>query len=84
MMTVISAILAVAKAVPVFDSWIQQLITSYVNSAIDRMQYENWTAIKKAVNDKDQRDLEKAIGNPAAGEPSGFGDIRNNLPGLPK
>jgi divalent metal cation (Fe/Co/Zn/Cd) transporter len=80
--TIIAVVLAASRAVPIIDTWIQLLITAYVNYAVDRMSYENWTALKKAVNDKDQRDLEKAIGNPNAGEPSGVGDIRTSLPGV--
>jgi hypothetical protein len=84
MLTLFSSIVALAKAIPVVDKWFQQFVTYYVNSAIDRMAVENREAIKKAIEDQDQRDLEKAIGNANAGELSEVPGtvVRDNLPGV--
>lgn len=69
-MQVIAAIIAIAKAVPVIDSWLQQLVAAYTAARIASMKKENRDAIRKAVQEQDQRDLESAVGNPNPGEPS--------------
>jgi hypothetical protein len=85
-MGIFSAIIAVIKAIPVVDAWFQALITFYVNTQIDRMAAENRAAIKKAIDEKDTRDLEKVIGSPDAGEPSHLPGavVIDHPPGLPK
>lgn len=83
-LSIITGIVGLIKAIPVFDSWFQQLAALYVQSAIHSMQKENVDALRKAINEKDQRDLEKAIGNPNHGAPSGYGTIRDSIPGVPK
>lgn len=75
----------ILKAVPIADRWVQQFIVWYTNQAIDRMSADNAAAIKKAIQGKDQRDLEKAIGNP---DPGGYSNVpgsvvRDDLPGVP-
>jgi hypothetical protein len=70
-MQIIALLLGIAKAVPIIDSWIQQLATAYATQRIADMQKENLDAIRKAIQDKDQRDLEAALGNPHPGEASG-------------
>lgn len=69
--SIIAAILAIAKAIPVIDTWIEQLSAAYVASRLATMKKENSDAIRKALVDHDQRDLEKAIGSPNAGQKSG-------------
>lgn len=81
---IFGAIVGLIKAIPIFDQWFQQLAALYVSERIHSMKQENVDALRKAVAEKDQRDLEKAIGNPNPGAPSGFGDIRDSLPGVPK
>ena len=68
---IFSFLLAFLKAVPVLNSWFEQFVAFYTNAAIDRMQKENRDAVRKAVQEYDQRELEKAVGNPNPGEPSG-------------
>ena len=72
---IFALITAIAQAIPVFAKWLEQFNVWYINQQIDKMAAENVAAIKKAIQEKDQRDLEKALGNPNAGEPS-------NLPGV--
>lgn len=67
-MQVISAILAIFKAIPVLDSWFQQMVAAYVTARIASMKAENRDAIKKAVQEQDTRDLDKAVGAPDVGE----------------
>ncbi len=80
----IAAIISLIKAIPILDKWAQAFITFYVNSQIDGMARENIEALRKAIDDQDQRDLEKAIGNPDDGEPSHLPgtEIRHTLPGV--
>lgn len=66
-----TTILALIKAIPIIDQWVQQLIAAYVGARIASMQKDNLDAIRKAIQDHDQRDLENAIGSPTAGKPSG-------------
>lgn len=79
-----SALIGLIKAIPIINGWVQGFITLYVNSAIDRMSAENIAAIKKAIEQHNQIDLEKAVGNPHAGEPSDLPGtvIRDKLPGV--
>lgn len=83
-MEVFSLILGIVKAIPIVDSWFQQFFVYYFNSQIDKMKEENRLAIAKVINEKDQRDLEKALGSKKAGEASGDPDavIVDSLPGV--
>lgn len=66
-MTFISIVLSILKAIPIIDSWFQQIAVA----RIAELNSENIAAIKKALTERDQRDLEEAIGNPNPGMPSG-------------
>jgi hypothetical protein len=83
-MEIISLLLALFRAIPILDKWFQTLMVEWFNRSVDKMQTENLAAIKKALSDYDQRELEKAIGNPNAGEPSGNpgSTIVDELPGV--
>lgn len=70
-MDIISIILGILKAIPIIDSWYQKLSAAYIADAIARMKSENLDAIRKAITNHDQRDLEAAVGNPHPGEVSG-------------
>ena len=79
--TAISLILAIAKAVPIINLWIEQLSSAYMVSRMASLKKENLEALRKALNEHDQRDLEKAIGNPHSGEASGdAGSVIINQP----
>ncbi len=69
--TILGMVLAIAKAIPIVDSWIQQLVAAYTASAIDAMKRENIDALRKALQGHDQRSLEIALGNPNPGGLSG-------------
>jgi hypothetical protein len=69
-MVVIDLILAIAKAIPVIDKWLDALTVARIES----MKKTQREALRKALDEHDQRDLEKAIGSPGAGEPSGNPD----------
>lgn len=69
--SVIGFLTALFKAFPFLKEWFDELLVAYVNHSIDTMKDENRKALGKALNGRDQRDLEKAIGSPTAGKPSG-------------
>jgi hypothetical protein len=83
-MAFFSAIAAVAGAIPIFDKWLQQFIAWYVQNKIATMIKENAEAIRKAVQEQDQRELEKTMGSSTAGEPSSLPgtEVRDSLPGV--
>lgn len=82
--TILSLLLAVFKAIPVLKNWWDQLILMYVEKQKANLREEIRLGIYNAVNLKDQRDLEKAIGNPNAGKPVDVPDseIVDSLPGV--
>lgn len=84
MIAFFSGVVAVAKAIPTLDGWLQRFIAWYVDSQIEKMKKENIAAIKRAIAQQDQRDLERALGNQNAGEVSGIPDtaIVDSLPGV--
>ena len=69
--TVFGTILAVLKAIPVLDSWFQELVALYVQARVASMKAENRDAILKAIQDHDTRPLEGVSGNPHPGDHSG-------------
>ncbi len=77
-------ILAIIKAVPSLKSWWDQLVALYVADQLDKFQKADRDAIRKAVYEHDQRDLEGQIGNINPGKPSGLPGthIVDSLPGV--
>lgn len=84
-MTLLQFLLAAFKVIPVLKNIWDELVAEYVAKKIEEMKRENREAIKKAINDYDQRELEKALGNPNPGEHSGLPGtvIVDELPGVP-
>lgn len=72
MSSVIGLLLAIFKAVPALKALWEQLLVLWLHSQIEGMKKENRNAIKKAIHDYDQRELEGLLGNPRAGEHSGL------------
>jgi hypothetical protein len=81
---IFSAIVGIINLIPVVKGWIDSFIAYYVGKQIESMKAENMAAIRKAVHEQDQRDAERALGNPQAGEPSDIPGtvIRDSLPGV--
>lgn len=79
-MTTVSIILALLKAFPILDKWLDEAY----NEKIKKMSKENRAALKKAIENQDQRDLETAMGSTKVGEISGIpgAEIVDNLPGV--
>lgn len=64
-------VLAILKAIPILDSWFQQLAVLYFQQRLASMKAENKEAIRKAIYEHDQRGIEVAIGSDTAGKASG-------------
>jgi hypothetical protein len=85
--SIVAGIVGLIKAIPILDKWFTLVAVYFVNKSIDNMHKDLLDSLRKALLEKDQRDLEKAIGNPNAGEPSGLpGTVIVDAPpaGVPK
>lgn len=80
----LSALLAIFKAVPTLKTWWDQLLTMYVKHSINEMHEADKEALRKALNEHDQRDLETQLGSTISGEASGAPgtELRDTLPGV--
>jgi hypothetical protein len=80
-----AAVLAIFQAIPILNDWLKQLVALYIQQSIKELHSNDLEAIRKAINDHDQRDLEKQIGNSHPGEPSHLAgtELRDSLPGVP-
>jgi hypothetical protein len=67
---IISSIIAVAKAVPIVQTWLEQLSVAYYTAMYSNFKKENKEACDKAKYEHDQRAIEKQMGSAFAGKPS--------------
>jgi len=67
---IVTFLTSLFQAVPTLKKTWDDIVAAYVNSQIESMTAENLAAIRKAIDEKDQRDLEKALKSPRAGAPS--------------
>lgn len=84
MQTFFSVLFAIIKYVPVVKELWDRLLTEYIKMQIEQMRKADIEAIRKAIYEKDQRDLEgQLFNNP--GKPSGLDGVINvpELPGVP-
>ena len=70
-MAIIPMLTAIFKAIPALKDLFDQFVVAYTKSQIENIKKDYLNAIKTAINDRDQRDIEKALGSPRAGLPSG-------------
>jgi hypothetical protein len=70
LLTAFNLIIAIITAIPKVKELWDQLLAYYVSSKIDDLHEADREAIRKAVYEHDQRDLERQIGNPYPGERS--------------
>lgn len=70
MASVLSLLLAIFKAVPALKQWWDQLLAMYIAKSIADMHRDDKAAIKKAIEENDQRDLERQVFNSTPGERS--------------
>lgn len=80
----IGKVISFILAFPQLTEWFDRLAAVWVASRISSMKKEQADGIRTAINEHDQRELERAIGNPSAGEQSGVpgSEIRDTLPGV--
>jgi hypothetical protein len=67
----VGAIFAIIKVIPALKGWFDWFVAEYTRREIDGMKKEIREGIRRAVEEQDQRDLERAINSPLAGKPSG-------------
>ena len=80
-MAIFSTILAVLKAIPILHEWFKSFVKWY--SEKERQWFYESVAkgVVDAIEKRDQRDLEKAVGSPKAGKPSGHEGVEfENVP----
>lgn len=84
-MGIVSLITAILKAIPALKDLFDQFVAEYTRREIANMKAEYQKAIEKAINDRNQIDLEKALGSQFAGLPSGNAGAKivDSLPGVP-
>lgn len=83
-MSIIALIITIAKALPVLNEWLHKFVELYIQAQIDSLKKETRQAIKKAIEEQDQRELEKVMGSSKAGLPSGIEGVQivDHLPGV--
>lgn len=87
MSSVFSTLLAIVKAIPILKEWVDSFVSMYKKHEEETMRKEDSEAVRKAINERDQRDLERQLGNPVPGEESHLPgtELRDSLPNvLPK
>ncbi len=72
MTQIFSILLTIFKAIPALKSAWDGLVSLYIEHEIASIRKERREAIRKAINEQDQRDIEKAIGSDKAGKESGI------------
>ena len=82
--TILSLVLAIIRAIPSLKGFFDAFVKGYVNRNVDSMAKEDREALRKAFEEQDQRDLEKAMGNQNAGKevPATGSEIVDSLPGV--
>jgi hypothetical protein len=71
MLQAIALLTSIFKAVPALKQLWDLFIATYIASQINTFNEETKAAIRKAIYDHDQRDLEKLIGSTKPGKASG-------------
>lgn len=79
-----AAVIAVCKAISVLKELLDKFMVFYVQTETENLHTADRAAMRKAIDEQDQRDLEKQIGNKNPGEPSGTPGtvIRDTLPNV--
>ena len=72
------------KAIPSIKGWWDQFMAFYIAHEIEKLHEADKAAIRKAIYEHDQRDLERQIGNSNPGEVSNTPGaiIIDELPGV--
>ncbi len=78
-MQIIATILAIAKAIPIIDKWLGELVAAYQAYKKKEVEESTKRAIDEGIKNQDQRPVES---DQTSGKPSGLGTIRDSLPGV--
>lgn len=78
-MQFIAAIMAIVKAVPIIDKWLERLFIAYSVYKKEQIAEQTRIEIDLAVENQDQRKVESEN---YSGNYSGHGDIRTSIPGV--
>jgi hypothetical protein len=68
--SIIGIVLALLKAVPIFDQWFQAMYSAYFQMKSDAHDKEFVDAQRQLISNHDQRALEAAAGSSSANKPS--------------
>lgn len=79
MSQIIVAIIALAKAIPIIDKWLEKLFDAYAVYRDEKAKEQTKKEIDQAIQSQDQRKVESEN---YSGKYSGHGDIRTTLPGV--
>lgn len=78
-MNFISALIAIAKAVPVIDKWLTELVKAFYEWKKEEIKKQTAQNVDLGIKEQDQRKVED---EDHSGRYSGHGDIRSTLPGV--
>ena len=78
-MQFIATIMAIVKAVPIIDKWLERLFIAYSVYKKEQAAEQTRIEIDLAVENQDQRKVESEN---YSGNYSGHGDIRTSIPGV--
>ena len=80
----IALLTSIFAAIPVLKEWFDKVVAAYVVMKVSQMKKENRDAIKTAIIDQDQREMEDALGSTRTGEASGLPGttVVDSLPGV--
>ena len=84
MPNIFSFIIALLRAIPTVRMWWEKLVAYYLQKEIDSIHKRDLEAIRKAIYEHDQRELEREFFNIDPGKPSKIDGIehRDSLPGV--
>ena len=76
-MNFFTLLFAIAKAVPIINAWLGQLVAAYTAYQTEQAKKQNRQAVKDAIETQDQTPLES---EQYSGKPSGHGTVVDSLP----
>jgi len=76
-MQIVSLVIAIARAIPIIDRWLEMLVLAYTKQRQEELIKLNKKIIDEAIQKKDQRKIESES---YSGRPSGHGSTVDSLP----
>lgn len=78
-MKIISALVSIAKAIPIIQEWVKKVLLMYEEWKAKEEKKQTAKDVDLGIKEQDQRKLEDEN---HSGQYSGRGDIRSSLPGV--